>query len=147
VLNVALLFLVLFYVYPLKFLFSLVFKNEIYGCGKVPMQIADSQLPSLMQIYSLGYIAIYILFTLMYAHAYKRADFLGLTDIEKFDCKTKIFKQIILGSIGLSSFICTLVLPLNLISLSGFIYILIGLALTVFFFSRKKISREKFAAE
>jgi uncharacterized membrane protein len=147
VLNAALLFLVLFYVYPLKFLFTLVFKNEIYGDGKAPLQIADAQLPSLMQIYSLGYIAIYFLFTLMYAHAYKRADFLGLTEIEKFDCKTNIYKQLILVSVGISSLICTLVLPLNLISLSGFIYILIGPALTIFFSIRKKIRNKKFAAE
>jgi hypothetical protein len=101
-------------------------------------QKADAQLPSLMQIYSLGYIAIYFLFMLMYTHAYKRADFLGLMEIEKFDCKTNIYKQVILGAVGLSSLICTLVLPLNLISPSGFIYILIGPALTVFFFREKK---------
>jgi hypothetical protein len=83
----------------------------------------------------------------MYAHAYKRADFLGLTDSEKFDCKTNIYKQVILGAVGLSSLICTLVLPINLIGLSGFIYVLIGPALTIFFFFRKKIWRKKFAAE
>jgi uncharacterized membrane protein len=147
VLNVALLFLVLFYVYPLKFLFTLVFRNEIYAGGQPPMQITDAQVPSLMRIYSLGYIAIYFLFTLMYAHAYKRADFLGLTDIEKFDCKTNIYKQVILGGVGLSSFICTLLLPLNLMGISGFIYVLIGPALTIFFFIRKKSWRKKFVSK
>lgn len=145
-LNVALLFLVLFYVYPLKFLFTLAFRNEIYA-GQPPMQISEAQIPALMQIYSLGYIAIYFLFMLMYMHACKRADFLGLTDIEKFDCRTNIYKQVVLGCIGLSSFICALILPLNLISLSGYIYALIGPALTVLFFLRKKIRNKKFAAE
>jgi uncharacterized membrane protein len=144
VLNVALLFLVLFYVYPLKFLFTLVFRNEIYTGGQPPMQITDAQVPILMQIYSLGYIAIYFLFTLMYAHAYKKAGYLELTDIEKFDCKTNIYKQIILGAVGLSSFICTFILPPGLMGLSGFIYILIGPALTIFFTIRFRTRRKKF---
>ncbi|HSZ34668.1 MAG TPA: TMEM175 family protein [Puia sp.] len=147
VLNVALLFLVLFYVYPLKFLFTLVFRNEIYGSAKAPLEISDQQGPILMQIYSLGYIAIYFLFTLMYTHAYKKADFLGLTTLERFDCKTDIYKQVILGSVGLASLICTFILPLNHLDISGYIYVLIGPALTIFFYSRKKIRNKKFTAE
>src|SRR5579862_5387201 len=146
-LNVALLFLVLFYVYPLKFLFTLIFHNEIYGGDKPSVGITEAQVPALMQIYSLGYMAIYLLFTLMYAHAYRRADFLGLTDIERFDCRTNIYKQVISGGVGVSSLICTLILPLKLMDLSGIIYVLIGPALTVFFFFRFKTRRKKFAAE
>lgn len=76
-LNVGLLFLVLFYVYPLKFLFTLLFSNEIYAGHNIPVKITDAQVPSLMQIYAGGYIAIYFLFFLMYLHAYRRADFLN----------------------------------------------------------------------
>src|SRR5450432_2431831 len=39
-LNISLLFLVLFYVYQLKFLFSLSFGDLIYGTGKSPFTIA-----------------------------------------------------------------------------------------------------------
>ena len=97
-----------------------------------------------MQIYSLGYVAIYSLFTLMYVHAYKRREFLGLTAQEIFDCRTNIYKQFILGGIGLSSLICTFVLPLRNTDVSGYIYILIGPALTIFFIIRKKAERKKF---
>src|ERR1700733_15831322 len=39
ILNGALLFIVLFYVYPLKFLWTLVFSSQIYGPGKAPVSI------------------------------------------------------------------------------------------------------------
>jgi uncharacterized membrane protein len=144
-LNVALLFLVLFYVYPLKFLFTLVFSNEIYAGHSVPLKITDAQVPSLMQIYAGGYIAIYFLFFLMYLHAYRRADFLELTAIEKFDCKTNIYKQLIIGSVGVCSFICTLILPLAFAGASGFVYVLIGPALTIYFSYRVKLRVKYFA--
>ena len=147
VLNVGLLFLVLFYVYPLKFLFTLIFKDMIYSGTKATLEITDRQVPLLMQIYSLGYIAIYSLFTLMYVHAYKRRDFLGLNAQEIFDCKTNIYKQFILGGIGLISLICTFVLPLQNMDVSGYIYILIGPALTTFFIIRKRTERKKFQME
>src|ERR1700761_9744831 len=38
-LNVCLLFIVLFFVYPLKFLFTLLFNDQIYGAGKSPLSI------------------------------------------------------------------------------------------------------------
>jgi uncharacterized membrane protein len=62
-LNIALLFLALFYVYPLKFLFSLSFGDMIYGTGKSPFTITAAQVPALMAIYALGFIAIYFLFS------------------------------------------------------------------------------------
>src|ERR1700722_17524218 len=42
-LNACLIFIVLFYVYPLKFLFSLLFSDNIYPPGKNPFSIRDDQ--------------------------------------------------------------------------------------------------------
>src|ERR1700730_8825258 len=67
-LNGTLLFIVLFYVYPLKFLFTLIFSDQIYGANRSPFTIKQSQIPMLMMIYALGFIAIYTLFFLMYLH-------------------------------------------------------------------------------
>jgi uncharacterized membrane protein len=67
-LNGALLFIVLFYIYPLKFLFTLIFSNQIYG-SKSPVIITAEQFPVLMMIYALGFIAIYFLFFMMYFRA------------------------------------------------------------------------------
>src|SRR5450432_801751 len=68
-LNGALLFIVLFYTYPLKFLFTLMFRNQIYGEGKSPLQMTTHQMPQLMMIYAAGFIVIYLLFFLMYYRA------------------------------------------------------------------------------
>jgi hypothetical protein len=57
-LNACLLFIVLFYTYPLKFLFTLIFRDTIYGPNKSPLIISSHQMPSLMIIYALGFIAI-----------------------------------------------------------------------------------------
>ena len=72
VLNGFLLFIVLFYVYPLKFLFSLMFSDQIYEMNKSPFVISQHQVPALMIIYGLGFMIIYLLFLFMYAHAYRK---------------------------------------------------------------------------
>lgn len=71
-LNCALIFIVLFYVYPLKFLFSLIFSDSIYGSGKSPFSIETNQFPLLMVIYGVGFILIYFILTLLYAHALEK---------------------------------------------------------------------------
>ena len=66
VLNGTLLFVVLTYVYPLKFLFSLLFNNNEYVLnGQTHEMINDSKVPALMIIYGAGFTAINALFFLM----------------------------------------------------------------------------------
>src|SRR5450631_3073357 len=83
-LNAALLFIVLFYTYPLKFLFTLIFSDQIYGSHHSPLKITEHQVPILMIIYALGFIAIYTLFFLMYFSVYKKSRRLGFTPLEIF---------------------------------------------------------------
>ncbi len=66
-LNVVLLFLVLFYVYPLKFVFTLVF-SELTGSSA---GLAWHEGSVLMRIYALGFVCVFLLFVLMYVHAYR----------------------------------------------------------------------------
>src|SRR6476620_10871567 len=67
VLNAILLFVVLFYVYPLKFLFTVVV-GGLTGGLTIPreqlnhMFTSTRQIPALMIIYSVGYIAVCVLF-------------------------------------------------------------------------------------
>ena len=133
VLNCTLIFLVLFYVYPLKFLFTLIFRNEIYGEGHSPfiIQVADG--PKLMMIYGIGYILIYLLFSFMYVHALRKKAVLQLTVGETFETKTKLFKNIILIAIGLLSVFVSQILPSKDAGIAGLMYILIGPAFSIFF--------------
>src|SRR3712207_5870866 len=67
-LNSVLLFLVLFYVYPLKFVFTL-WMDQLFGFSENEM-IEASQVPLLLLIYSAGFVAIQLVFVLMYLRAY-----------------------------------------------------------------------------
>jgi Endosomal/lysosomal potassium channel TMEM175 len=138
VLNSALLFIVLFYTYPLKFLFTLMFSEQIYGPNKSPMKITGHQIPTLMMIYALGFVAIYFLFFLLHLNAYKKSSKLGFTPLKKFDCKTDIYKEIIMGSTGVCSLIVSLLLKDEKSGFAGYLYMLIFPALTIFFIFRKR---------
>ncbi len=138
VLNSALMFVVLLYVYPLKFLFSLAFSGAIYGSGRSPFSINDSQVPQLMVIYGVGYIVIYTLFLLLYVHALRKKRVLQLTVVECFDTRTKIYAQAVLISIGVGSIIIALVLPQGMAALAGMFYMLIGPAFWIYYSCRAK---------
>jgi uncharacterized membrane protein len=142
VLNCTLIFLVLFYVYPLKFLFTLIFSNQIYGEGHSPFSIKVTDIPKLMMIYGTGYILIYLLFSFMYIHALRKKTALQLTVGEIFDTKTKLFKNIILIAIGLLSVFVSQILPAEDAGVAGMVYILIGPALSIFYGYRARKKRK-----
>jgi uncharacterized membrane protein len=123
-LNAALLFIILFYVYPLKFLFSLLFSDRIYGHGKNPFSITQDQVPQLMIIYGLGYISIYAIFFLLYGHALRKKKELELTPREVFDTRTKMYAQLILIGVGVGSVLLAMILPPGYSGISGFFYFL-----------------------
>lgn len=136
ILNGTLIFIVLFYVYPLKFLFALLF-NSIGA----RVQIEQSQIPELMYIYGAGYIIIYLIFFFMYLHACRKKNELELTDKELFHTKTRMWAQLILVSVGLLSIIIASFLPPERAGMAGFIYFLIGPAFSIFYTIRGKRKR------
>ena len=93
VLNTALLFLVLFYTYPLKFMFSMV-TGGIRGHG-------DSA--TLFAIYGLGFAGIFGVLLLMYALAYRRREELELNAVELWDTRTEMLFYAAYILIGLGS--------------------------------------------
>jgi uncharacterized membrane protein len=140
ILNGALLFIVLFYVYPLKFLWTLVFSSQIYGPGKAPVSIrSDEQVLQLMMIYGFGYMVIQCVFLLLYFHALRKKAVLDLNHHEVFDTKTKIWSQAILVVIGIGSILFAWALPIRWAGLSGLFYILIGPAFWLFYYKRRKM--------
>ena len=144
-LNGTLLFIVLFYVYPLKFLFTLIFSDQIYGRNKSPFTITQTQIPMLMMIYALGFIAIYTLFFLMYLHASRNAGKLGLTPVEKFDCRSSMYKILIMVFAGVGSFIAAFLLNNENAGFAGYLYFLIGPALGIYFTFRTRVRKKLFS--
>ncbi len=99
-LTCVLLFLVLFYVYPLKFLFNLSITGLVFGAGP-PISMNGAQLSQLLVIYGLGFGAVYLAMTLLYVHAYRLRDTLELTELERFDTRYLITRLLTVASVGL----------------------------------------------
>ena len=124
--NSVLLFVVLFYIYPLKFLFSLIV-NQLFG--QITGIIEASQASALMIIYSTGYLAIFLIFVILYFHAYNKRDYLELSPYEIFYTRYHIQVYLIHVIISFSSILIALLGGLALIPVAGFIYFLLGPAL------------------
>jgi uncharacterized membrane protein len=126
----VLLFVVLFYVYPLKFVFKLVM-DQIMGLtrhvpGGEPV-ISNSQTPLLMQIYSGGVVAVFTVFTLLYLNAFRKRDQLGLDARQTLQTRLSIIDNAGIALIGvLSVAIATFGGPLAAAVVAGPIYFLIG---------------------
>lgn len=125
----VLLFVVLFYVYPLKFVFKLVL-DQIMGIPHAPGSepvISNSQTPLLMQIYSGGVVAVFSVFTLLYLNAYRKRDQLGLDARQTLQARLSIIDNAGIAMIGvLSVAIATFGGPLAAAVIAGPIYFLIG---------------------
>jgi hypothetical protein len=144
-LNAALLFVVLVYVYPLKFLFNLVFSGGSYVAnGIVTRMISDADVPSFMLIYSAGYSAINVLFYLMYRNVIKRRDELNLTALELFETRTVAYIFLICVFIGIADVVLVYTLPGNLSGLSGFFYIIIAPAYFFWYAYRRRLQKKRF---
>ena len=124
-LNCVLIFVVLFYVYPLKFLFSLWFGDMIYGSAKNPFSIREDQMPQLFVVYGLGFLVIYLIFFLLYAHALRKKGPLQLSAMEVYDTRTQLYAQLVMAMIGAGAVILALVLPLKGAVASGMWYFVI----------------------
>ncbi len=108
--NAFLMFVVLFYVYPLKFLFTLI-SNLVTGGrgfihhrdGTVRPMLNGSDAPALMIVFSLGFAAVFIVFLLLYWHAYRKRAQLELTDLELLETRDSMRECLLFALAGVSS--------------------------------------------
>jgi uncharacterized membrane protein len=124
-LNIVLLFLVLFYVYPLKFVFTML-SNQIFG-GEAAIGVTWHEAQVLMLIYAAGFTAVFLLFALMYAHAYKLRSQIGLDAVEVLETRVSLEQVSIMALTGAISFALALKNP----AWAGWWYFILGPALGV----------------
>ncbi len=109
VLNTMFLIILVFYVYPLKFLATLILIPIAYLIDDEVMfselagMIHKQDIGDLMIFYGFGAAIIFFLLMLMYRHALKLADKLGLNEIEKFDTNQKVKSCLLMGIIPVIS--------------------------------------------
>jgi uncharacterized membrane protein len=121
VLNSALLLVVLFFVFPLKFLFSIAVSN---------VRLEPEQLQRLFTIYGLGFTAVFLIIALLYVNAYRQRANLELNSIEAFDTASDIWANITVAAVGLGS-VALAQFPAT-INFAGFFYFAIAIVRTVY---------------
>jgi hypothetical protein len=118
VLTMVLLFVVLFFVYPLKFFAAFSFEwiraghfpTTMLANGRVvPMVASGGEFLQLASIYSAGYAATFAIFSLMYWHAWRNRAVLELNDVECVETRYSLIENLMHVGVGLLSVILALV--------------------------------------
>ena len=104
-----LLFVVLFYVYPLKFLWTLTI-NAFLGHtdvrvegGRTEPMIEPSQIPMAFAVFGIGFAAAFFIFVLLYFHAYRKRRELDLNELEIHDTREKLQEHGLNTAVGVLS--------------------------------------------
>ncbi|MEO8076564.1 MAG: TMEM175 family protein [Acidobacteriota bacterium] len=122
-LNAVLLFLVLFYVYPLKFMFDTMFSSFQHGSeGRI--RLDAYQFGNTSAIYAAGFVAMFVVFALLYHHAYASREKLGLSALDAFEARAAVERQLVSVGVGLVSLFVATLAPLRLVGLAPMCFML-----------------------
>jgi len=114
ILNLALVFMVLFFVYPLKFLFNLILGDpRMRQMTETPHGLARVVLPQhkpiIFIIFGAGFVGVMTIFLLLYRHAYKKRDELNLNEFELFETEHSMRRLAVAIAIGSTYFLIALI--------------------------------------
>lgn len=123
-LNCVLLFLVLFFVYPLKFVFSTIIP-ALMGMARGPRMTPDDG-RMMMWVYSAGFVGMMAVFWLLYRNQHRNRKTLGLTDEQAFVAYAGAQTHLLSVFVGLLSVFLALTVPIEWIWTAGVIYSLQG---------------------
>jgi uncharacterized membrane protein len=121
-LNCALLFFVLFYVYPLKFLFTALFDRS---------EIGPAEARALFTIWSLGYAAVFTVFALLYLHAWRIRTQLELTPVEAMRTRVSLSDQLAMILVALLSTLLARTVSDRYLGYAGNIYAIVPIYFTI----------------
>jgi uncharacterized membrane protein len=124
-LNSVLLFVVLFYVYPLKFLFTAMFTFFIPLLDN-RIVITPPQLARIFGIYGIGFVVLFSMFGMLYLQAYRKRHELQLTRLEVFDVRASGGAHLVSAGVGILATAVVLLAPAPFSLFSGFTYFLMG---------------------
>jgi hypothetical protein len=125
-LNCLLLFVVVFYTYPMKFVATRLIGGVLRtGPGiSAGLTFADAQL--LMLAFSLGWVALFSVFALLHAHALRKRGELELDRYAIYDARSGRNRHLINVGVGLVSTIMVVALPVPLLGAAGLWYFVLG---------------------
>ena len=128
VINGALLFVVLFYVYPLKFMFESLFAifTPAPTTRRPPEPMALWQLGNASAVYAFGFLVLFLVFALLCHRAYRRREALGLDPAGVFDLKSEIGHHLVSAAVGGIAMAYALAAPLRFVFISPMLFVLMG---------------------
>ena len=122
ILNCALLFCVLLYVYPLKFLFAAALRHASY---------TEQQVRMLFTIFSAGFSAVSGVFWLLYRYAWSCREELDLAALELLRTRKSLLDQSFMVLLGSASILIAQLGPISTVSLAGLVYFMIPVYHTI----------------
>ena len=122
--NGLLLFVVLYYVYPLKFLFTALTSGFIGGDNSAFG--TPAQMRELMVLYGVGFTAVYLLFTTLYWNAWRQRRELNLNPTELFLTRSSMIEYTAMASVGVLSVGIAVLTPHGYAGLAGFTYMFLA---------------------
>ncbi|MEQ6167304.1 MULTISPECIES: TMEM175 family protein [unclassified Ekhidna] len=154
--NTFLIFLLLIYVYPLKFLAR--FLVELYGglifgrpdnfMNDFGGQMNSDNMTLLMTAYGAGATLIFVAMTWLYREAYKKRVELELNEYEAFTTKVSLWQNLLMSSIPFLSTVVAFLHPFGYgalnYAIAGFIYMLYPPVMIAFGYRVKKKSQKLF---
>jgi uncharacterized membrane protein len=126
VINSSLLFVVLFYVYPLKFMFDSMFEQLMPMPGSKIVRMSLPELAHASTIYGLGFVVLFVLFALLYLRAYAMRTALALTPVEVFEAKAFVGHHLVSSAVGVIAVLVAVAAPLRFAPLSPMCFALMG---------------------
>ena len=138
-LTTLLIFVVLFYIYPLKFMAQIVINMMIlknnFGIEFDVGFIGDIDGVHLFIVYGIGVFSIWLILGLMYLYAYNKRDILKLDESELLITTNSIVANFIVSLVAVMSIIITI---LKIPYLSGWIYCSISPLIFIAIFIKEK---------
>ena len=125
-LNAVLLFVVMFYVYPLKFMFDSMFREFMRTQSSTLERMTFVQLSRASAIYGFGFIILFVMFAALYWHAYRKRVELGLTPLEVFDVRAYVGHHLVSVAVGVVAVIVALAVPPRIAFVSPMCFGLMG---------------------
>ena len=126
--NSVLLFMVLLYVYPLKFMFDSMFAMWMPRPKTVRPVIGMElwQLGNASAVYAFGFMVMFLVFALLYYRAYLRRDDLAIDPLDTYDLRTQIGHHLVSAGVGAAAMLFALAAPLRLVFISPMLFTLMG---------------------
>lgn len=141
ILNAVLLFVVLFYIYPLKFLFSFLI-SAMFGIDTgvaAAAMITGKDVQLLMLVYSAGFMSIFLVFSLLYLNAYRKRALMELNEVEVLSTRASLNMHIIYVAVAALSIGLAATGNWTLVAAAGWCYALLwpGQMINGIYYGRK----------